>query len=71
MAKILLPPTIKELFDNFEKRISRLESSKRFTAPLVSSDPTNPRPGDIWLNTTSNTLKSVDKNGTVKTITWV
>lgn len=63
-------PDLFQLFKQLTDRLDRLERSVRFTAPNVATDPTNPRPGDIWLNTTSNTLKAVDKNGAVKTITW-
>lgn len=59
------------MFSEIKDRLDKLERSTRFTAPNVATDPTNPRPGDIWLNTTSNTLKAVDKNGAVKTITWL
>jgi len=65
-----LPASFFELFQTINTRLDRLERSGRFTAPVVATDPTNPRPGDIWLNTTSNTLKAVDKNGAIKTITW-
>jgi len=71
MPNIILPPNLREIFQLIERRLNKLETAKRFTAPVVATDPTNPRSGDIWLNSTSNTLKAVDKNGTVKTITWV
>ena len=63
-------PDLYQMYKLMYDRLDRLERGTRFTAPSVATDPTNPRPGDIWLNTTSNTLKSVDKNGVVKTITW-
>jgi hypothetical protein len=66
-----LPDSLFKMFSDIRDRLDKLERSNRFTAPNVATDPTNPRPGDIWLNTTSNTLKAVDKNGAVKTITWV
>lgn len=71
MGYINHPPDLKRVFDAIYNRLQKLETSKRFTAPAVATDPTNPRIGDIWLNTTSNTLKALDKNGTVRTITWV
>jgi len=71
MSFVNLPPSLYEFFQVINTRLDRLERSGRFTAPNVATDPTNPRPGDIWLNTTSNTLKAVDKNGAIKTITWV
>lgn len=64
-------PNLQALFGKIDDRLLRLEMARRFTAPNVATDPTAPRAGDIWLNTTSNTLKAVDKNGLVKTITWV
>jgi hypothetical protein len=71
MPYVNLSPNLQVLFSTINDRLNRLETMKRFTAPSVATDPTNPRPGDIWLNTTSNTLKATDKNNTVKTITWV
>lgn len=70
MPFVNLPPNLFEMWQKLSDRVSKLETSQRFTAPNVATDPTNPRTGDIWLNTTSNTLKAVDKNGVVKTITW-
>ena len=63
-------PDLYQILKLIYDRLDRLERGTRFTAPSVATDPTNPRPGDLWLNTTSNTLKSVDKNGVVKTIAW-
>jgi hypothetical protein len=48
-----------------------LEQSQRFTVPVVDADPTNPRNGDMWLNSTTNTLKIKDSTGTTRTITMV
>ena len=70
MGYINLPPSLKELFDGLHSRLNKLEMSQRFTAPNVATDPANPRKGDIWLNTTSNTLKTLDNTGTVRTINW-
>jgi len=68
------------LFSRIEARLLKLETANRFTAPVVpalgstptitglaSGDPSNPRVGDIWLNTTSNTPKYVDSTGAVST----
>jgi len=71
MGFINLTPNLKEMFDSVYSRLQKLETAQRFTAPSVTTDPTNPRKGDIWLNTTSNTLKAVDNSGTIRTITWV
>ena len=65
-----LPPSLKDIIDDILSRLRKLETAQRFTAPNVTTDPTNPRKGDIWLNTTSNVLKTVDANGTVRTINW-
>ncbi len=78
MPTINLPPSLKALFANIESRLQKLETGKRFTAPAVpqittlptitgsaSGDPSTLRVGDVWLNTTSNTIKYVDKNGAV------
>lgn len=71
MGFVNLPDNLQSIIGKINDRLTRLEQAKRFTAPSVATDPTNPRVGDIWLNTTSNTLKAVDKNGTVRVITWV
>ena len=71
MGFINLPPNVFQYFESFDQRIKKLETAQRFTAPSVATDPTNPRKGDIWLNTTSNTLKAVDNTGAIRTITWV
>jgi hypothetical protein len=39
--------------------LRKLETAVRFTSPNVSTDPTNPRTGDIWYNTATNTLKAL------------
>lgn len=58
------------MFQDIVLRVQKLETAQRFTFPNVTTDPTNPRVGDAWLNTTTNLAKIVDKNGTVRTITW-
>jgi hypothetical protein len=70
MGYINIPPNLKDIFDSITTRVTKLETSQRFTAPNVATDPTNPRKGDIWLNTTTNLLKVVDSAGTVRVITW-
>jgi hypothetical protein len=70
MPYINFPPSLKDILDDLLNRVRKLETAQRFTAPNVATDPTNPRKGDIWLNTTSNTLKTVDNTGTVRTINW-
>jgi hypothetical protein len=67
MPFVNLPPSLQGLINGLENRIAKLELGKRFTFPNVSSDPANPRNGDAWLNTSSNTPKYVDATGTVTT----
>ena len=71
MGFINLPPNLKDMFDGLHNRLSKLEMSQRFTVPIVTTDPTNPRKGDMWYNSTSSTLKFVDSTGTIKSITLV
>ena len=71
MAYINLPPSLQALFQGLDNRLLKLENSVRFTLPNVATDPTAPRKGDMWLNTTTNQAKVVDANGTVRVITWV
>jgi hypothetical protein len=70
MPYINYPPSLKDIFDDIINRLRKLETAQRFTAPNVTSDPTNPRKGDIWLNTTTNLLKVVDANDNIRVITW-
>jgi hypothetical protein len=70
MAYINQPPDLKTIVDDLKNRLRLLETSNRFTFPNVTSDPADPRKGDAWLNTTTNQAKIVDKNGTVRIITW-
>jgi hypothetical protein len=70
MGYINLPVTLKDMFDGLNNRLNKLEMSQRFTFPSVATDPANPRKGDAWLNTTTNQAKIVDKNGTVRVLTW-
>lgn len=64
------PTSLHALFRVLDDRLLKVENAKRFTAPVVTTDPTRPVKGDIWLNSTSNQLKVVDANGTVRIITW-
>ena len=70
MAYINQPADLRIIFSDLEKRLRLLETATRFTFPNVTSDPTNPRIGDAWLNTTSNQAKIVDSTGAVRIITW-
>jgi hypothetical protein len=70
MPYVNQPADMRILFADLDSRLSKLETAVRFTFPAVTSDPTNPRIGDAWLNTTTNLAKIVDKNGTVRVLTW-
>lgn len=70
MAYINQPPDLRTLFSTLDARLRLLETATRFTFPAVTSDPTNYRIGDAWLNTTTNQAKIVDSTGTVRILTW-
>ncbi len=59
MAYINQPPDLRQIFADLEARLRKLETAQRFTSPDVSSDPTNPRTGDIWYNSAANKLKAL------------
>jgi hypothetical protein len=71
MGYLNFPPNIRDIFDDLYSRIRKLETAQRFTVPIVATDPTNYRNGDMWYNSTSSTLKFVNSAGTIKTITLV
>ena len=68
MGYLNYPPSLKDIFDDIINRLRKLETAQRFTAPNVSTNPTNPRNGDNWLNTTNNELQYLDATGATKTI---
>jgi hypothetical protein len=70
MPYINYPPALKDIIDDLQNRLRKLETGARFTFPAVTSDPSNPRIGDAWLNTTTNQAKIVDATGTVRILTW-
>lgn len=70
MPFINYPPNLKDMFDTIHNRLGKLETAQRFTAPNVATDPTHTRNGDIWLNTTTNQLKTVDATGAIRVINW-
>ena len=69
MPYVNQPPALRDIFAAFDDRIRKLETGNRFTVPIVATDPTNPRNGDMWYNSTSSTLKFVNSTGTIKTVT--
>lgn len=70
MGYLNYSPNLKDIFADLDNRLKKIELATRFTFPAVTSDPSNPRIGDAWLNTTTNQAKIVDKNGTVRILTW-
>jgi len=71
MGYINQPFDFKAFFDDIFSRLRKLETAQRFTVPIVTTDPTAPRNGDLWYNSTTSTLKFVNSAGTIKTITLV
>ena len=69
MAYINQPPDLRQLFADLSDRLRKLETAGRFTVPIVSTDPTNYRNGDLWYNSTTGILKFVNSAGIIKTIT--
>ena len=69
MGYLTFPPNIRDIFDDLYSRIRKLETAQRFTVPVVTTDPTNYRNGDMWINSTTNTLKVVDSVGTIRVVT--
>jgi hypothetical protein len=59
MAYINQPPDLRAMQEDIDNRLSKLELAQRFTAPVVTSNPTNPRTGDIWYNTTDVKLRAL------------
>jgi hypothetical protein len=60
MAYINQPPDLRVIFNDIYQRLLKLETAVRFTAPnvnLVTNTPTNPRVGDIFYDTNSNSVK--------------
>jgi len=71
MGYLNFPPNLKDIFDDIYARVRKLETAQRFSVPVVATDPTNQRNGDMWINSTTNTLKVVDSVGTIRTVTIV
>lgn len=70
MGYINQPLDLHRYFNDINNRLTKLELAARFTFPNVTTDPTYPRIGDAWLNTTTNQAKIVDANGVVRVLTW-
>lgn len=69
MGYINQPFDFKAFFDDIFSRLRKLETAQRFTVPIVSTDPTAPRNGDMWYNSTSSQLKFRDSTGTIRIVT--
>jgi hypothetical protein len=69
MGYINQPFDFKAFFDDIFSRLRKLETAGRFTVPIVTTDPTAPRNGDMWYNSTSGILKFVDSTGTIRSVT--
>lgn len=70
MPYINQPTDLRIIFAALDDRLRKLETATRFTFPNVTSDPTDFRIGDAWLNITTNQAKIVDKNGAVRVLNW-
>lgn len=68
MSKPNLPETLGTMIRALEARLRRLEQGQRFQLPILSGAPANPRDGDAWIDSTTNTVK-VRVNGVTKTFT--
>jgi hypothetical protein len=69
MAYINQPPDLRVLFADLERRLRLLETAVRFTVPIVTTDPTAPRNGDMWYNSTTTQLKFKNSAGTIQIVT--
>ena len=56
MPYINLPPALSVMFDDLDKRLRRLETAYRFTVPIIAGNPTYPKEGDMWINSTNGIL---------------
>jgi hypothetical protein len=63
-----LPPSVYAIIKRLENRLQKLETAKRFTAPVVTADPPVPLKGDLWLNSSTNVLKYLDSTGATITV---
>jgi len=69
MGYINQPFDLRAYFDDILSRVRKLETAQRFTVPIVTTDPTNPRNGDMWYNSTSSQLKFRNSAGTIQIVT--
>jgi len=78
MGYTIQSANLNEVFQKIEQRVLKLETASRFTAPNITTAQESAafaagsfRAGDIWLNTTTNQLRTLDAVGAIRTITWV
>ena len=69
MGYINQPFDLRAYFDDILSRIRKLETATRFTVPIVTTDPTDPRNGDMWYNSTTSQLKFKNSAGTIQVVT--
>lgn len=69
MGYINQPFDFKTFFDDIFARLRKLETAGRFTVPIVTTDPTAPRNGDMWYNSTTSQLKFKNSAGTIQVVT--
>jgi len=69
MGYINQPFDFKTFFDDIFSRLRKLETAGRFTVPIVTTDPTAPRNGDMWYNSTTSQLKFKNSAGTIQVVT--
>jgi hypothetical protein len=69
MGYINQPFDLRAYFEDILSRIRKLETAQRFTVPIVTTDPTNPRNGDMWYNSTTSQLKFQNSAGTIQVVT--
>lgn len=69
MGYINQPFDLRAYFEDILSRIRKLETAQRFTVPIVTTDPTNPRNGDMWYNSTTSQLKFKNSAGTIQVVT--
>ena len=67
MGYINQPSDLNTIFGDIDRRLRKLETAYRFTIPIVSTNPTYPREGDMWINSTTNKLL-VYYNSTVRIV---
>lgn len=69
MPFVNLPPNVYAILKKIDNRLQKLETSKRFTSPVVTADPAVPVKGDLWFNSTSKQLKQLNSLGVAVAVT--